>query len=158
MLRNGRFWGILWIKLLLLAEKFRFLQHAFSHTSLSVAFSVYFSIGCTSPWQPCLSQPVQDYLLPMWYGTVLRIWPQQDSWMRPLLEGWGGGRGWGWDCVIVSTTFHTSGPKTTAASMLQDNRIQKGRVCGRACDMGVRRVHRSSSKHPDPFFIVAGPS
>lgn len=77
-------------------------QFFFLSLPLSVSFFPsplhhWVSIHLLSDNPACPSQrlirPVRDYLLPMWYGTVLRIWPQQDSWMRPLVErGWGGGR------------------------------------------------------------------
>lgn len=88
-----------------------------------------------------LISPVRDYLLPMWYGTVLRIWPQQDSWMRPLEEG---RRGWegGW-CVIVSTAFLTSGPKPHRPPRFKTMRVQT-----RASDMGWgQRVPGGSTDH-----------
>lgn len=83
------------------------------------------SPACSSQ---CLIWPVRDYLLTMWYGTLLRIWPQQDSWMRPLVEGWW----WLWGNTMSLCHCQHHIPhlrtKTTVAFMLQDNVVQM-KVC-----------------------------
>lgn len=116
---EGTSWSFLWM--------YQFL-FSFLHFS-----PLPFSSGRTSPASPShrLIWPVWDYLLPMWYRTVLRIWPQQDSWVRPLIEGWGGKGG-----VVLSSAPHStpSGPKPNQLPWFKTMLVQR-----KACDRAVRQ-------------------
>lgn len=86
---------------------------------LTVNSSIPFSIECTPPpWQSCPGQWGLSPALVMQRSTENLTTTRQldEAPFHRLAIG---------ACVIVSITFHTSEPKTTAGFMLQDNRVQR---------------------------------